>query len=90
MNDARFIYITCESDDQARAIGRSMVEERLAACANILPGMESVYWWQGKIETGRETVLILKSTSDLVPSLSERVKELHGYEVPCIVALPID
>lgn len=90
MTDARFIYITCESDDQARAIGRSMVEERLAACANILPGMESVYWWQGKIETGRETVLILKSTSDLVPSLSERVKELHGSEVPCVVALPID
>lgn len=90
MTDARFIYITCESDDQARAIGRSMVEERLAACANILPGMESVYWWEGKIETGRETVLILKSTSDLVPSLSERVKELHGSEVPCVVALPID
>jgi len=90
MNEARFIYVTCESEEQARTIGRSLVEERLAACANILPGMESVYRWEGKIETGRETVLILKTTADLVPSLTARVKELHDYEVPCVVALIVD
>ena len=90
MNQARFVYVTCESEEQARSIGRSLVEERLIACANLLPGMESVYRWEGKVEDARETVLILKTMGDLVPALTERVKELHGYEVPCVVSLPID
>ena len=71
------------------AIGRDVVEARLAACANILPGMTSLYWWGGEVQKGAETVLILKTVSTLVESLIERVRQLHTYECPCVVALPI-
>ena len=84
-----FVYITCASETEAENIGTVLVERRLAACVNILPGMRSLYWWQGKVESGRETVLIAKTRSDLVIELTEAVKAVHGYEVPCVVALPI-
>ena len=84
-----FIYITCATEQEAENIGTVLVERRLAACVNILAGMKSMYWWQGKIEQGRETVLIAKTRTDLVDELTEAVKAMHGYEVPCVVALPI-
>ena len=84
-----FIYITCGSEAEAGNIGTVLVERRLAACVNILPGMRSLYWWQGKVESGRETVLIAKTRDDLVEELTEAVKAMHGYEVPCVVALPV-
>jgi periplasmic divalent cation tolerance protein len=85
----RFVYITTSDRDRARAIGRALVEERLAACVNIIDGMNSLYWWEGAIQDDHETILIAKTRAELVPKLTNRVKSLHRYEVPCIVALPI-
>lgn len=87
--EPRWVYITTSTLEEARRIGRQLVEERLAACVNIIPGMTSFYWWQGKIEEGNETVLIAKTRAELVARLTERVKALHSYTVPCVVALPI-
>jgi periplasmic divalent cation tolerance protein len=87
--EPRFVYITCGSPDEAQRIGRTLVEERLVACVNLLFGMQSMYWWEGAVQTDRETILIAKTTAKQVPALSERVKALHTYEVPCVVALPI-
>ncbi|KHK02770.1 divalent-cation tolerance protein CutA [Desulfovibrio sp. TomC] len=82
-------YVTTESVEQAERIGRALVAERLAACANILPGMRSIYRWKGTVETAEETVLIAKTRDTLAEALTARVRELHSYEVPCIVILPI-
>ena len=70
-------------------IGRKVVKDRLAACVNILDGMNSIYWWEGEIQDDRETVLIAKTREVLLPALIERVKALHSYSCPCVVALPI-
>ncbi|EFL52099.1 CutA1 divalent ion tolerance protein [Solidesulfovibrio fructosivorans JJ]] len=86
---AVMVYITAPSPEAAESIGRALVTERLAACANILPGMRSIYHWKGAIETAEETVLIAKTRSDLADALTARVKELHDYEVPCAVVVPI-
>lgn len=71
------------------AIGKQVVQDRLAACANVLPGMTSCYWWEGEVQTDEETVLVLKSSAELADRLTARVKELHSYDVPCVVFLPI-
>ncbi|WFS61051.1 divalent-cation tolerance protein CutA [Pseudodesulfovibrio thermohalotolerans] len=84
-----FIYITCADEFEAETVGSMLVERRLAACVNILPGMKSIYWWQGKLERGKEVVLIAKTRTELVDTLTEAVKGAHGYEVPCVVAMPI-
>ncbi|MCJ2163980.1 MULTISPECIES: divalent-cation tolerance protein CutA [unclassified Pseudodesulfovibrio] len=84
------IYITCKTPQEADNIGTVLVERRLAACVNILDGMKSVYWWQGKMERAEEAVLIAKTRTELVDDLIEAVKAMHGYEVPCIVALPVE
>lgn len=70
-------------------ISRTVVETGLAACANVLGPVMSVYRWQGKLEEGRETVLVLKTRTDLVDQLIIRVREIHSFVCPCIVALPI-
>ncbi len=85
----RMLYITAGSRDEAKKIGRVLVEERLAACANIIDGMESIYWWQDKLAEDREAILIVKTRADFVARVTERVKTLHSYSVPCVVALPI-
>lgn len=82
-------YVTASSKDEALRIGRTVVDERLAACANILDGMTAIYHWQGKIEEGAEAVLILKTELNLIDALTARVKALHSYTVPCVVAWPI-
>lgn len=84
-----FVYVTCESMEQAESLGRSLVERRLCACVNLLPGMRSLYWWKGKVEEGRETVLIAKTREALLEPFTQAVKAMHSYEVPCVVALPI-
>jgi periplasmic divalent cation tolerance protein len=83
------IYVTTSSREEALRIGRAVVADRLAACANVLPGITSVYRWQGEVQEEGETALILKTRSDLVERLTARVKELHSYDCPCVVALPI-
>jgi periplasmic divalent cation tolerance protein len=87
---ACMVYMTMESPDQAKRIGRALVEERLAACVNIIDGMTSLYWWQGKIDEGHETVVIAKTRAELVAALTERVKAMHSYSCPCVVSLPIE
>lgn len=84
-----FVYITCENAAEAERIGAALVEKRLAACANVLPAMRSMYWWEGKVERAEEAVLIAKTRDVLVDDLTDAVKRLHGYEVPCVVAVPI-
>lgn len=86
---ARMVYVTCQDREQAVSIGKVIVEERLAACANILAGMTSLYWWEGKVVSDQECVLILKTTTERMPLLTERVTALHSYEVPCVVSLPL-
>jgi len=90
MDDARLVYITASSRDEALRIGRALVEERLAACANVIDAMRSVYWWQGQIEEANEAVLIVKSRRHLIAALTEKVRALHSYSCPCVVALPIE
>ena len=88
--DARLIYITTETPQEARTIGRALVEERLAACANILGPITSIFRWDGGIQEGGETVLLAKTTSDRVDALTERVINLHSYDCPCVAAFPIE
>ncbi|WP_119459197.1 divalent-cation tolerance protein CutA [Rhodospirillaceae bacterium SYSU D60014] len=83
------IYVTASDDAEAERVGRAIVEERLAACANILSGMRSLYWWEGALETGAETILILKTRRDLAEQVVEHVKALHSYDCPCAIVLPI-
>jgi periplasmic divalent cation tolerance protein len=83
------VLVTAPSTKEAEAIGRSLVEARLAACVNISPGVRSLFRWQGAIEDQEEALLLVKSRSDLVPSLIEAVKRLHSYTVPEVIALPI-
>jgi periplasmic divalent cation tolerance protein len=85
-----FCYVTTGSREEALAIGRAVVGERLAACANVLDGMTSIYWWQGALEQAGEALLILKTRAELVERLTSRIRELHSYDCPCVVALPID
>jgi periplasmic divalent cation tolerance protein len=84
-----FVYITTSGKEEARLIGQAIVDEKLAACANIIDGMESIYRWEGKVVQDQETVLIAKTTRIRLGELEARVQELHSYEVPCIVAMPI-
>ncbi|MDA0366882.1 MAG: divalent-cation tolerance protein CutA [Proteobacteria bacterium] len=87
---ARFVYVTATDRVEAVAIGRALVSERLAACANVIDPVASIYWWEGAVHEGAEAVLVLKSRADLIAPLTERIKALHSYDCPCVVALPID
>ena len=82
-------YITASSGDQARRIGRTLVQARLAACVNIIPGMNSIYWWEGEIQEDAEVVVIAKTRESLLPKLIETVKSVHSYDCPCIIAVPV-
>ena len=83
------VLITAPNEEEGLRIARSLVETRLAACVNLVGGVRSIYSWQGKIEDDREVLMIAKTQRRLFPQLSEKVKELHTYSVPEIVALPI-
>lgn len=88
--EPRLVYITTGSAEEAEKIARDVVERHLAACANILTGMRSLYWWEGKIAEGSECVLILKTVSSRVDTLLHHVKALHSYENPSILVLPVE
>jgi len=86
----RVVLVTCGSLKEAREIARRAVGERLAACANIgTAAVESIYWWKGKVETGREFLLMMKTTVSRLPALEKEVKQLHSYDLPEFVALEI-
>ena len=83
------IYVTTGSRQEALDIGRALVENRLAACANVLGAITSLYWWEGAVHEDGEVALILKTRPELVAEAVARIKELHSYDCPCVVALPI-
>jgi len=82
-------YVTTKDREQAMAIGRALVEERLAACVNVIDNMTSIYRWEGELNTDSEAALIAKTSSDNFEALAERVKQLHTYTCPCVVSIPI-
>jgi periplasmic divalent cation tolerance protein len=84
------VLTNCPDEDSANALALALVESRLAACVNILPRLQAIYRWQGKIESAPEIPLLIKSTAAAYPALEARIRELHPYEVPEIVALAID
>ncbi len=84
-----WIYMTAGSADEARTIGRALVEEQLAACVNLIDGMRSIYRWNAELQEDAETVLIAKTRDDLVDALTDRVRALHSYDCPCVIALPM-
>jgi periplasmic divalent cation tolerance protein len=86
----KLIYVTTASRAEAEKIAEAVVTERLAACANILDGVTSIFHWEGKLCREDEAVLILKTTDEKTAALTARIKELHSYECPCVVVLPIE
>jgi periplasmic divalent cation tolerance protein len=89
VNRMKFIYITAPNLTVAEILATKLVEESLAACVNILPGMRSFYRWEGKLEQAEEVVVIAKCPNATTHPLIERVKALHPYECPCIIALDV-
>ena len=89
MTDFIFVYITCKNKREAGAIGQALVAENLAACVNIIPGMTSIYRWEGRLKKARETILIAKTRKSQFKILEARVKKAHSYETPCIVSFDI-
>ena len=86
---AVFAYVTTKDREEAERIGRALVEDRLAACVNILDGMRSIYRWQGKVEAATEAVLLVKTDASRSQAVIERVKELHSYSCPCVAVWPL-
>ena len=83
------IYVTVENLEQANKISSTLVEQKLAACVNIIDQVDSIYSWKGKIEQAKEKLLMIKTRKELFAKVSDAVKALHSYEVPEIIALPI-
>ena len=88
-NTGLVIFVTVSSEDEAIKISRAVVEARLAACANIVPGVRSLFRWEGKLSEEREVLVVLKSKVELFDELASLVKSLHSYQVPEIIALSI-
>ena len=89
MTDILLVYITTPGKEEAKRIAGVLIEENLAACANIIPAVESLYRWQGELRQSEESLLLLKTHKKAFNRLAERVKEMHPYELPCIVALTL-
>lgn len=89
MDSYLFIYTTCKNKDEAKLIGRTLVSERLVACVNILEGMESIYTWNQELVEDKEAILISKTISHNYYKVELRIKELHSYTNPCVVAFSI-
>lgn len=83
------VYATFPSGEDAEGVGRALVERRLAACVNILPGMVSVYCWQGQLERGTEAVMIIKTRSSMAERVMAEVRSRHAYENPALLVLPV-
>ncbi|RLM54435.1 protein CutA 1, chloroplastic-like isoform X1 [Panicum miliaceum] len=83
------VYVTVPNREAGKKLAGSIISEKLAACVNIVPGVESVYWWEGKVQSDAEELLIIKTRESLLDSLTEHVKTNHEYDVPEVIALPI-
>ncbi|HET9812552.1 MAG TPA: divalent-cation tolerance protein CutA [Sphingomicrobium sp.] len=84
------VYAVFADAEEAERIGRAMVEQRLAACVNILGPVQSIYRWQGAVETAGEVAAIFKTSDDRADALVARIADMHSYDVPCVVTWPID
>ena len=89
MNNVFLVQTTFADIEEARRVGRGIIEERLAACVLLGPGAESIYWWEGKVNTAPEVAAQFKTTGDRLDELIAAIKDRHGYEVPEIVAVPV-
>ncbi len=89
MSEFSVFYVTCPDTKIAESLGLKLLEEKLIACTNIIPGMKSQYWWQGKIETASEVILILKGRSSHKTEIEALLKALHPYENPCFLQIEI-
>ena len=89
MPDHMVVFVTCGSEDEALKIARALVEEKLAACANMISPLRSIYRWEGKICDEKEWLLLIKTRQSRFEDLAKRVKALHSYSLPEIIALPI-
>ena len=87
--EAYTVYVTARDEAEAKKIARAVVEEQLAACANVLGSIGSIYRWEGSVCEENEVALILKTSARRTSELIDRIKELHSYECPCVVCLPI-
>ncbi len=87
MMTPRMVLVTTGSVEEARLLARAILEKKLAACVNLLPGVESHYWWQGKLDSAQEVMLVIKSSAEQFDELAALVKEKHSYECPEIIAL---
>jgi len=83
------VYSTAPTEEAAQIIAQTLVSEKLVACANLLPGVTSVYQWEGAVQTDAEVVMIMKTRTELVDAVIERIKELHEYDIPCLTSWPI-
>ncbi|SRR6266496_749625 len=90
MTDKRIVLSTAGSEDEARKIALHLVENRLAACVNIVRGMESVYRWQEKVESNRELLLLIKTSAERFPEVRDAIRQLHSYELPECVAISVE
>jgi len=90
MSDARTVYVTAADEDQAEDLARALLERGLIACANLLPRMRSLYLWNGEVQDDREVAMLLKTRQDRLEELIVAVERLHPYDVPCVVAWPIE
>lgn len=89
MSDYLVIFVTTPDVSAAEMIARSIVEEKFAACVNIVPGVKSFYQWEGKLEHAQEALLVIKTTKMLFPKIEQCVRAMHSYEVPEIIAVPV-
>ena len=83
------IFVTASTEEEAHKVAELLLGRRKAACVNIVPEVDSSFWWQGKLDSARESLLIIKTRASLLPEIIEMVKSVHSYEVPEIIALPI-
>src|SRR5579863_1346041 len=90
MTDKRIVLTTASSDDEARKVARHLVEQRLAACVNIVPRIESIYRWQGKVESSHEWLLVIKTSVEKFPAVRDAIRDLHSYDLPECIAVCID
>jgi periplasmic divalent cation tolerance protein len=86
--EVRVVLVTAPDEETGRRLGGALVEERLAACVNVVPGIHSLYRWEGKVQDDAELLLVVKTRADRIEALAARVCELHPYELPEILALP--
>jgi periplasmic divalent cation tolerance protein len=90
MTDKRIVLCTAGSEEEARKIARHLVEQRLAACVNIVTQIESIYRWHGKVESAREWLLLIKTTVERFPDVRDAIRELHSYEVPECISISVE